>query len=102
MAAASHAIAKRLQRAAWSRRFDSVRAKCRGHGIAKLLDRAAEDLAARLELGTETQKPEPVVPRNVEPGHELVQQDEELAARFAREASEPGVERVRAWCDRDP
>ena len=93
MAATSHAIAKRLQRAPWSRRFDSVRAKCRGHSIAKLLDRAAEDLAARLELGPKAQEAETVVTRYVQARDELVEQHEQLAARVLRKAAEPLVDR---------
>src|SRR5256885_167753 len=91
VAPAPHAIAKRLQGAARSRRFDGVRAKCRGDCVTKLLDRATEDLAARLELGSEAKKTEAVVTRDVETGDELVEEHEELAARVLREAAEPLV-----------
>ena len=66
MPALADPIAKRLERAFRTPRFDGIRAKCRRDGIPELLQGAAEDLAARFELGTQAKETEPVVPRWVE------------------------------------
>ena len=60
----AHPIAERLERAARARWFDGIRAKCRGNSVSELLQRAAEDLAARLELSAQTQESKTVVWRD--------------------------------------
>jgi hypothetical protein len=52
VAAPADAVPKGFERAPCARRFDSIRAKCGGDGIAKLLQRTPEHLATRLELGS--------------------------------------------------
>src|ERR671937_95259 len=97
MAAASHAVAQCFERTARSDRLGGIRAKCRGDGVAELLERAPEDLAARLEFSTEPEISETVVARHVETRDDLIEEGVELAPRIDGEAREPGIERdVRA------
>src|SRR5919201_2182815 len=88
----AHPIAERLERAARARWFDGIRAKCRGNSVSELLQRAAEDLAARLELSAQTQESKTVVARHVESRDDLVEQHVELTTRIARKAAEPSIE----------
>ena len=74
-----HAVTQSLQRAARTRRFDGIRAKCLGYSIFQLLQGATEDLPAGLEFGPQPQKTEAVVAGHVESGNELVEQHVELA-----------------------
>ena len=60
-----------------------------GDRIAKLEERAAEQLARRLELGTEPEKPELVVAGDIHPGTQLVQEQKEPGARLFGEGREP-------------
>lgn len=84
MSATANPVPQGLKRAARAGRFDGIRAKCLGDSILQLLQRAPEDLPARLKLRPEPKEAEAVVAGNVEPRNELVQQDVKLAARLAR------------------
>ena len=66
MSATADPLAQSLQRAARTRRFDGIRAKCLGYSILQLLQRAPEELATRLEFGSEPEKTEAVMARDVE------------------------------------
>ena len=92
MSAASNAVPQCLQGTPGARGFDGIRPKCRGDSIFQLLQRTSEDLAARLELGSESEEAEAVVAGDVESRGELIEKHVKLPPRIAREAAEPRVE----------
>src|SRR2546423_2342444 len=60
--------------------------------VAQLLDGAAEELAGGLELRPKAEETELLVPGDVHPGTELVEEQEEPLAGRAWERFEPGLE----------
>src|SRR5256885_3444116 len=89
MAATANAVAQSLQRAARTRWFDGIRAKCLGYSILQLFQRAPEDLPARLEFGPKPEKAEAVVAGKGEPPGERPQQPPQLAPRPPPRAARP-------------
>ena len=57
--------------------------------LFELVEGAAEELAAGLELGPQAEEPEAVVTRHVEPAAELIEQEVEARAPLGGEAAEP-------------
>ena len=92
MPATPNAVPQRLQGTAGTGGFDGIRPKCRGDSISQLLQRTSEDLAARLELGSESKEAETVVAGDVESRGELVEKHVQLSPRLARETAEPRIE----------
>jgi len=82
VSATADPVAQSLQRAARTRRFDGIRAKCLGYSILQLFQRAPEELATRLEFGSQPEKTEAVMARDIQSGDELVEKYVELAPRL--------------------
>lgn len=67
-----------------------------GDGVAKVGDRAAKQLSARLELRSQTEESERVVARNVHAVAELVKQRVQRATAVERQAAEPRRHKLRS------
>src|SRR5207253_11266395 len=94
-AATSIPVVQCHQRASRTSRFYGIHSNCLGYGILQLFQRAPEERATRLEFGSQPEKTEAVMARDIQSGDELVEKYVELAPRLPGETAEPRVERQR-------
>ena len=96
MSAGGDLVPQRLQRAAGPAGRRKRVAEGHSDGVTQLGERAAEELSARLELRPEAEESERVMPGNVHPAAELVQQRVQRAPAIERQSVKPRRDELRS------